>query len=166
VAVGDMSNIGGGFAGVIGGLASVGGHTDADGKLINSAYLVGAAGNLGGNHPVSIPYAGETGYNSIDSSVPASEVGPSVLGGYYSVVTGASCLSPTGICTSAPASDGRNGAAVNLVPNAPGAPPRRRRVFLLPRAAQQVRLPGVRPRGHRERQRPLPLLPQQVMEPP
>ena len=120
VAVGDMSNIGGGFAGVMSGLASVSGHTDADGKLINAGYLVGGGGNLGGNHPISIPYAGQTGYNSIDSSVPASEVGPSVLGGYYSVVTGASCLSPTGICTSAPVSDGRDGSKINLIPNLPG----------------------------------------------
>jgi hypothetical protein len=120
VAVGDMSNIGGGFAGVMGGLANVASETDADGKLINSRYLVGASGNLGGNHPVSVPYAGETGYNSIDSAVAAAQVGPSVLGGYYNVVVGASCLSPTGVCTSAPASDGRNGAAVNLIPNVPG----------------------------------------------
>lgn len=120
VAIGDMSNIGGGFAGVMTGLANVAGQTDADGKLISAAYLIGGSGNMGGNHPISIPYAGQTGYNSIDSSVPSSEVGPSVLGGYYSVVTGASCLSPTGICTSAPASDGRNGAAVNLIPSVPG----------------------------------------------
>jgi Doubled CXXCH motif (Paired_CXXCH_1) len=121
VAVGDMSNSGGGFAGVMTGFANVAGQTDADGKLVNAAYLVGGGGSMGGNHPISIPYAGETAYNSIDSSVPAADVGPAVLGGYYSVVTGAACTSASGICTAAPASDGRNGAAVNLIPNLTGA---------------------------------------------
>lgn len=121
VAIGDMSNIGGGFAGVMDGFANVAGETDADGKLINAAYLIGGGGNLGGNHPISIPYAGETGYAGLDSAVPAAQVGPGVLGGYYNVVTGAACTSATGVCTSAPATDGRDGAAVNLVPNVPGA---------------------------------------------
>jgi hypothetical protein len=120
VAIGDMSNIGGGFGGVLTGFANVAGHTDAEGKLVNAAYLLGGAGSLGGNHPISIPYAGQTGYNGVDSAVPASEVGPSVLGGFYNVVTGAACTSATGACTSAPATDGRDGAAVNLVPGSPG----------------------------------------------
>lgn len=119
VAIGDVSNAGGGAAGVLSGLANIVGETDASGKLINAGFLLGSGGSLGGNHPISIPYAGQTGYNSVDSGVPATDVGPAVLGGYYDVVT-AGCKSPTGVCTSAPATDGRDGAAVNLVPNAPG----------------------------------------------
>lgn len=120
VALGDMSNVGGGAAGVMSGFASIAGQTDAQGKLINAGYLIGQGGSMGGNHPISIPYAGQTGYNSIDSSVAASSVGPDVLGGYFSVVVGASCTSPSGVCTSAPATDGRDGAGVLLVPNVAG----------------------------------------------
>jgi hypothetical protein len=119
VAIGDVSNAGDGVAGIIPGLASIVGLTDASGRLIDAAKLIGAGGNMGGNHPVSIPYAGETGYNGINSSVPAAWIGPAVVGGYYNVsVVG--CTSPTGVCTTAPVTDGRNGAAVNLVPNLAG----------------------------------------------
>jgi doubled CXXCH motif protein len=119
VALGDMSNAGGGAAGIMTGLGNIAGQTDAEGKLVNAAFLVGTSGNMGGNHPISIPYAGQTAYNSINSSVSAAEVGPAVLGGYFDVVT-AGCTSATGICTSAPATDGRQGAAINLIPAIPG----------------------------------------------
>jgi hypothetical protein len=115
VAIGDMSNIGGGFAGVMDGFENITGHTDGSGKLINAGYLIGGGGNLGGNHPISIPYAGQTGYNGIDSA----EIADNSLGGYFSVATG-NCTSATGVCTSAPATDGANGAAINLIPNVTG----------------------------------------------
>ena len=119
VAIGDVSNAGNGFTGIIAGLSNIAGETDASGKLINAGYLVGSGGNMGGNHPISIPYAGQTAYNGIDSAVPASMVGPAVQGGYYDVVT-AACTSATGVCTSAPLSDGRDGSAVNLIPATTG----------------------------------------------
>jgi hypothetical protein len=118
VAIGDVSNAGDGAAGIIPGLESIAGFTDATGKLIDTSHMMGAGGNMGGNHPVSIPYAGQTGYNSLDSAVPASSLGGAV-GGYYDVTT-AGCVSPTGLCTTAPATDGRNGAAINLIPNVSG----------------------------------------------
>lgn len=119
VALGDVSNAGDGASGIIAGLANVAGETDASGRLINAGFLVGTGGNAGGNHPVSIPYAGQTAYNGMDSAVPASQVGPAVQGGYFDVVT-AACTSPTGVCTSAPASDGRDGTAINLIPAVAG----------------------------------------------
>lgn len=117
VALGDVSNAGDGSAGVIPGLASIVGLTDATGKLIDATHMVGAGGNMGGNHPVSIPYAQQTGYNGQNSSVPAAWMG--AVGGYFAVTT-AGCTSPTGVCTTAAAADGANGAAVNLIPNVAG----------------------------------------------
>jgi hypothetical protein len=118
VAIGDVSNAGDGAAGVISGLAGILGLTDGSGKLIDSSFIVGAGGSMGGAHPVSIPYAGQTAYNGITSSVPAAWLG-GAAGGYYDVTT-TGCLSTTGVCTTAPTSDGRNGAAINLIPNVPG----------------------------------------------
>lgn len=119
VALGDVSNAGNGAAGIISGLANIAGETDANGRLANAGFLIGANGNLGGNHPISIPYAGQTAYNGMDSAVPAALVGPAVQGGYFDIVTG-SCTSATGVCTSAPPTDGRDGAAINLIPSTPG----------------------------------------------
>lgn len=119
VALGDVSNAAGGNAGVIPGLESVLGLTDGSGKLIDAAKLIGAGGSMGGNHPVSIPYAGQTGYNGLNSSVPPSWMA-GAAGGYFDVATGSACTSPTGVCTNAPATNGRNGAAINLVPNLAG----------------------------------------------
>lgn len=118
VAIGDVSNAGNGSAGVIPGLASIAGMTDANGKLIDAGFMLGAGGNMGGNHPVSVPFAGQTGYNGLNSSVPAALTG-GAIGGYWGVST-AGCLSPTGVCTTAPVSDGRDGSKINLVPNAAG----------------------------------------------
>lgn len=118
VAIGDVSNAGGGAAGVIPGLASIVGLTNAAGQLINTAKLIGQGGNMGGNHPVSIPYAGQTGYNGLNSSVPLALTG-GAAGGYYGVAT-SGCVSPTGVCTTAPASDGRDGSKINLIPNIAG----------------------------------------------
>ncbi len=84
--------------------------------LAQERYLVGTGGNMGGNHPVSIPYAGQTGYNSITSAATAD----GALGNYYAPVT-TGCTSASGVCTAAPATDGRNGLAINLLRNASGA---------------------------------------------
>lgn len=120
VALGDVSNAGDGAAGVIAGLAGITNFTDGDGKLADLTHQVGVSGAMGGNHPVSIPYAGQSGYNGLNSSVPAAWIGANVVGGYYDAVT-AGCTSTTGVCTSAPASDGRNGSLINLIPNVVGA---------------------------------------------
>ena len=118
VALGDVSNAADGAAGIIAGLASVATFTDAAGKLIDATHQVGVGGAMGGNHPVSIPYAGQTGYNGISSSVVAANMG-GAIGGYYDVAT-AGCVSTTGVCTSAPATDGRDGTLINLIPNVAG----------------------------------------------
>ncbi len=115
VAIGDVSNAGGGQKGVIAGLENINGYTDANGKLIDAAKVIGVGGNMGGNHPVSIPYAGQTGYNNSDSKATADDN----IGNYFKA-TNAGCTSATGWCTDSPASDGRNGAAINLIPNAAG----------------------------------------------
>jgi predicted CXXCH cytochrome family protein len=114
VAIGDVSNAGGGSAGTGLSLAAVTGKVDANGKLIDGTHVIGAGGNMGGNHPISIPYAGQTGYNGANSQA----IADGAIGNYF-LVTTAGCTSPSGICTTAPASDGRNGAAINLIPNVP-----------------------------------------------
>ncbi len=113
VALGSLNNIGGGVAGTI---AVTGADVGGTGLLTNSAYLVGTGGgtNLGGNHPVSIPYAGQT-YYGVTSGVSAAKVGAAVLGGYYDVVV-TGCQSASGNCTSA-ATAPANGLAINLLPD-------------------------------------------------
>ncbi len=115
VAIGDVSNAGDGQKGIIAGLENLPNLTDATGKLIDASKIIGGGGNMGGNHPISIPYAGQTGYNNADSKAVADDA----IGNYFKP-TNAGCTSATGWCTTAPASDGRNGAAINLIPNAPG----------------------------------------------
>ncbi|MBI3182972.1 MAG: hypothetical protein HYZ28_12620 [Myxococcales bacterium] len=78
------------------------------GKLTNATYLIGQSGNMQGNHPISIPYAGQT-YNGIASS---AAIGAAGSGDYYAVDT-SSCTSPTRICTT-PTGDGANGPEINL----------------------------------------------------
>jgi predicted CXXCH cytochrome family protein len=64
VALGDVTNFGGAAAII----PVTGTGTDSSGKLTDSYYLVGTAGSLGGNHPVGIPYPGQSGtYNGITS---------------------------------------------------------------------------------------------------
>jgi hypothetical protein len=124
VAIGDVSNAGDGAAGNIGGLTgAVAGLVDVNGFMIDPTHTIGApvaagVGSMGTNHPISIPYAGQVGYNGATSSVPAAWMGGAV-GGYFDVVT-AGCTSTTGVCTAAPATDGRDGAAINLIPNVVG----------------------------------------------
>ncbi len=122
-AIGDVSNAGDGAAGIIGGLENIAGMTDATGHLIDPTHTIGGpvagtVGAMGTNHPVSIPYAGQTGYNGIDSKVPAAWMG-GAIGGYFDVTT-TGCVSTTGVCTMAPQTDGRDGTAINLIPNTVG----------------------------------------------
>ena len=118
VAIGDVSNAGDGAPGIIAGLENIAGMTDATGKLIDATHMIGAGGNMGGNHPISIPYAGQTGYNGLNSAVPVAWMG-GAIGGYFDATT-AGCVSTTGVCTTAPATDGRDGTAINLIPNVAG----------------------------------------------
>jgi len=85
VALGSVTNAGGGVAGVI----ALGG-THQTGGLLNGtagANRVGFGGNLSGNHPVGIPYAGQTGSSA------------TVAGNYAAVVVGGTCTSASGTCT-------------------------------------------------------------------
>jgi len=43
------------------------GDVNASYQLTNTTYLVGSGGNMNGNHPVGIPYPGDSPYNSISS---------------------------------------------------------------------------------------------------
>jgi predicted CXXCH cytochrome family protein len=88
-------------------MATVAGRVTAAGMMdpANPAR-VAAGGNLGGNHPISIPYAGEAG---------SSALGDGSAGNYYAEFTDVTCTSPSGVCTSAGTTDGKNGLAVNLV---------------------------------------------------
>jgi predicted CXXCH cytochrome family protein len=66
VAIGDVTNFGG--TATILGVTGTG--VDGSGKLTDSYYLIGTSGNLGGNHPVGIPYPGQSGtYNGIATTV-------------------------------------------------------------------------------------------------
>lgn len=108
VALGDTSNAGDGAPGII-----------AVGDPMSVGKRVGLGGIMGTNHPTSIPYAGQAGYNGITSGVPAGEVDDAV--GNFFRVTNSNCDGLGGYCTTAPASDGRNGTHINLVPEAPGS---------------------------------------------
>jgi len=83
------------------------------GRLVKPAagtdYTVGLGGNMSGSHPVSIPYAGQNGYNGLNSSVTGA-----ALSGYRAVATGAACQNRTGICTSTTGVAGLNGAIIEL----------------------------------------------------
>ncbi|MBI4821717.1 MAG: hypothetical protein HY791_35985 [Deltaproteobacteria bacterium] len=102
IAVGDLKNAGGGVAGVL----TMLGAGQAAGMLTLMDVTVT---NLGGNHPISIPYGkSSAAYNGITTSVPASDTA------WWAVDTTATCVSTTGICTSAPATAPLNGPAINL----------------------------------------------------
>jgi predicted CXXCH cytochrome family protein len=115
VSVGAVNNVGGGVGGTIA-MATVAGKTDSTGKIIEARDLVGAAGNLSSNHPIGIPYAGQTGYNGVNSAIPAASVN-NLPGGYWKVQVGG-CASPTGVCTQATGAP-LNGTRINLIPNVP-----------------------------------------------
>ena len=66
VALGDVTN----FGGAATNLPVSGTGVDSNGKLTDAYYVVGGAGNMGGNHPVGIPYPGQSGtYNGINTTV-------------------------------------------------------------------------------------------------
>lgn len=96
-----------------------GAGVDASGRLVDPFYLVGQGGDLSSHHPVSIPYAGQSGYNGLSSGVPPAKVND-LPGGYFAVTT-AGCVNTTGVCTTAAARPGADGHRINLVPNAPGS---------------------------------------------
>jgi predicted CXXCH cytochrome family protein len=79
----------------------------ASGKMLT--MVVGADGDLSGEHPVGIPYAAEVGYNGANSAAAVNDV---VKGDFFSVRR-AGCTTPTGICTSA-------NPDINLIPNQDG----------------------------------------------
>jgi predicted CXXCH cytochrome family protein len=65
IALGDVTNFGG-AAGIIG-VPDVAGAVSG-GRLTDPYYLIGGGGLMTGNHPVGIPYPGQTGsYNTITS---------------------------------------------------------------------------------------------------
>jgi predicted CXXCH cytochrome family protein len=113
VALGSVSNVGGGVAGTIA-IPVAAGKVSATFTLAEAAYQV-VATTMSGHHPVSIPYAGQTAYNGLTSAA----VADGTVGNYYQTATGASC-SGVAVCTAAPTSDGRNGTVINLIPNAVG----------------------------------------------
>jgi predicted CXXCH cytochrome family protein len=95
----------------------VAGKTDATGHLVDPAEVVGGGGDMGGQHPVSIPYAGQAGYNGISSGVPASKVDNAP--GHYWMVKVGGCETQTGICTQATGAP-LNGSRIQLIPNVQG----------------------------------------------
>ncbi len=95
-------------------IAMTGTDVDLGGLLTKHVKATAAGTNLGGNHPVSVPYAGQT-YYGVASGVAASQVGAAVLGGYFDV-SSAGCSSASGVCTSA-ATAPANGANINLLPD-------------------------------------------------
>ncbi len=101
-ALGAVSNAGGGKAGTISVVPPM-----------MPANIIGASGSMGGHHPVSVPYAGQNGYNGINSHVPASEVDNGI--GNYWKVTQVGCDGASGFCTEAGGVDALNGARVNLI---------------------------------------------------
>ncbi len=121
VAIGDVSNAGGGLAGNI---AVSGTDVSAAGMINNAAYRIGSVAgttnSYGGNHPISIPYAGETGYNSLNSAVPVTAVTAVSTSGYYWSTTTTGCESLSGVCTTATGADALNGARINLIPQTVG----------------------------------------------
>ncbi len=106
-AIGAVNNQGGGTAGTI----SVTGNDTSSGLLVGYAKIASTgAGGMDNNHPVSIPYAGQT-YNGVTSSAKAN----TTLGNYF-VPVSSGCTSASGFCTGA----GVGQAAVNLYGTAVG----------------------------------------------
>jgi predicted CXXCH cytochrome family protein len=79
VALGDLTNAGGGAAGI----ASFSGTNVTGDKLSGGPAYLGT--DLKGNHPVGVPYPGQT-YFGRTSAVPSTEIGE--MGGYYSQTAG------------------------------------------------------------------------------
>ncbi len=112
IGVGSVYNVGGGVAGTMS-IPTIVNETNATDQLLAAGgSVVGAAGNLGGAHPVSIPYAAEGPYNTITSKVPVGQV-DNAIGNFWKVKT-AGCASASGICTEATGAP-MNGLAINLI---------------------------------------------------
>lgn len=108
ISVGAVGNLGGQAATI-----TMTGADQTAGRITNTFYVVNP-GNMAGHHPVSIPYAapaaGTNQYNGITSLARQGS-------GYFAVQTGTACTgSPTGICTTAPAS----GPNIQLYPSTSG----------------------------------------------
>jgi len=99
VALGLVNNTGGGSSGTFAMTAALG-----------AGYTVAPTGDMVNNHPVSIPYAGET-YNTIVSGVPAGQVDGNI--GNYWNVSNVSCEGGGGLCTDA-AGGTLEGTKINL----------------------------------------------------
>jgi len=108
ISIGSLRNAGGGPAGTVA-ITDVAGRV-AGGRLVAGTYTVGVGGNMSGSHPVSIPYAGQNGYNGINSAV----TGAAVTAGYRTVLTGTTCQNRTGICTNTTGTSGPNGVVIEL----------------------------------------------------
>jgi len=109
IAFGDLFNAGGGQAGMV--------VVDPT-SMAGLQYQFGANGNMGTNHPISVPYAGQSGYNGLTSGVPASQV-DNGIGGWWRI-TSAGCDGIYGACTEATGAP-LDGTRINLVPESPGA---------------------------------------------
>lgn len=84
------------------------GNANAAGQL-TGGYVVGAGGNMSGNHPISIAYprAGGSNYYGNISGIGAAGVGD------FRVVANTGCNTPTGLCTTHAA-----GAAITIYTDA------------------------------------------------
>jgi hypothetical protein len=134
VAIGDVSNAGNGGSVVssggtytitnfIAGLESIVNsangyqYTDANGHLADVRKQIAVGGNMGGTHPVSIPYAGQTGYNGLTSKA----VADNAVGNYFATQSGPSCVNTTGFCTTGAGSAEIIGTQINLIPEVSNA---------------------------------------------
>ena len=90
VALGDVTNFGGAAATI--GVPDIAGVV-AGGKLADPFYVVGASGNLAGNHPVGIAYPGQGAgvYNGAASGVTAANA----AAGYVAAASITSSATPT-----------------------------------------------------------------------
>lgn len=96
---------------------AVGGRVDANGFMLPAnPRTIGAGGAMTGNHPISIPYAGQTNYGA--GSVSSSAA---IGAGNYFATKIAGCTNNTGVCTNdGGLGDGANGNAVQLVRDTSG----------------------------------------------
>jgi predicted CXXCH cytochrome family protein len=113
IAVGLVNNTGNGQAGTIPMQDDLG-RLKPDGSIL---YAVAQGGSLGGHHPISIPYAGESNYNGRSSGVPASKV-DNARGNFWRILRSSTCKNNTGLCTEATGLG--QGTMVKLYPETPG----------------------------------------------
>ena len=108
IALGQVNNIGGGGSGTF----TMAGITVSTGPLTGDKVITNTSGDLGlagtANHPVSIPYAGETTSRGTNSNTVAG------LGNYFA--TSAACNGTEDACTTATTT----GAYINLIADGAG----------------------------------------------